>query len=151
MEEIKNLIRQNPDKFKKNPLLSIVASMCGEEQKIQNTEENWYVVFKETIKLVAITAVEGVEHYFNQLNPTIAYLLINYIKILEFSDLELFMEHGIKLVDPENPTKYTNEQKEQDYQEMRDWLLENSRLTNELSLTLVIRYHALLNQLLIED
>ena len=92
MEEIKNLIRQNPDKFKKNPLLSIVASMCGEEQKIQNTEENWYVVFKETIKLVAITTVEGVEHYFNQLNPTIAYLLINYIKILEFSDLELFME-----------------------------------------------------------
>ncbi|MEG0160417.1 MAG: hypothetical protein RR688_13625 [Carnobacterium sp.] len=151
MEEIKNLIRQNPDKFKKNPLLSIVATMCGEEQKIQNTEENWYVVFKETIKLVAITTVEGVEHYFNQLNPTIAYLLINYIKILEFSDLELFMEHGIKLVDPENPTKYTNEQKEQDYQEMRDWLLENSRLTNELSLTLVIRYHALLNQLLIED
>ena len=151
MEEIKNLIRQNPDKFKKNPLLSIVASMCSEEQKIQNTEENWYVVFKETIKLVAITAVEGVEHYFNQLNTTIAYLLINYIKILEFSDLELFMEHGIKLVDPENPTKYTNEQKEQDYQEMYDWLLENSRLTNELSLTLVIRYHALLNQLLIED
>ena len=151
MEEIKNLIRQNPDKFKKTPLLSIVASMCGEEQKIQNTEENWYVVFKETIKLVAITAVEGVEHYFNQLNPTIAYLLINYIKILEFSDLELFMEHGIKLVDPENPTKYTKEQKEQDYQEMYDWLLENSRLTNELSLTLVIRYHALLNQLLIED
>ena len=151
MEEIKNLIRQNPDKFKKNPLLSIVASMCGEEQKIQNTEENWYVVFKETIKLVAITAVEGVEHYFNQLNPTIAYLLINYIKVLEFSDLELFMEHGIKLVDPENPTKYTKEQKEQDYQEMYDWLLENSRLTNELSLTLVIRYHALLNQLLIED
>lgn len=151
MEEIKNLIRQNPDKFKKNPLLSIVASMCGEEQKIQNTEENWYVVFKETIKLVAITAVEGVEHYFKQLNPTIAYLLINYIKILEFSDLELFMEHGIKLVDPENPTKYTKEQKEQDYQEMYDWLLENSRLTNELSLTLVIRYHALLNQLLIED
>lgn len=33
MEEIKNLIRQNPDKFKKNPLLSIVASMCGEEKK----------------------------------------------------------------------------------------------------------------------
>ncbi|MEG2505043.1 MAG: hypothetical protein RSB44_10210, partial [Carnobacterium sp.] len=65
--------------------------------------------------------------------------------------LELFMEHGIKLVDPENPTKYTKEQKEQDYQEMYDWLLENSRLTNELSLTLVIRYHALLNQLLIED
>lgn len=151
MEKIKRLIKKNPNKFKRNPMLSILASMCGEDEKIKNTEENWYVVFKETIKLVAITTVEGVEYYFNQLDPTIAYLVMNYIKILEHSDLELFMEHGIKLVDAENPTNYTKEQKQQDYQEMHDWLLQNSRLTNAISLTLVMRYHATLNQLLIED